>query len=208
MSALILGAACFDPTVFRIWGSPLLGASHGRAVMKLLIVDPDPARAALVAEGLADVRPLEIRQSASLNESELANFQPSVIVIACDSPDRDTLESLREATSANPRPVVMFVDRSAPGLGEEAIRAGVAAYIVDGLQPARVRSILEVAMTRFQLMQQLRTDLAKAQSDLAGRKTIERAKGCMRRYLFPVCGSSTISCLLGQAVRRDPTAWG
>jgi len=149
--------------------------------MRLLLVDPDPARAALVAEGLSDMRPLEIRRTSGLVEAEVREFQPDVVVVACDSPDRDTIESLREATQSNPRPVVMFVDRSEPGRAEEAVRAGVAAYIVDGLQPARVRSILEVAMSRFQLMQQLRADLAKAQSDLASRKTVERAKGLLMK---------------------------
>lgn len=149
--------------------------------MRLLLVDPDPARAALVAEGLADMRPLELRRTSSLADAELAEFKPDLIIVACDSPDRDTLESLREATQSNPRPVVMFVDRSAPGLAEEAVHAGVAAYIVDGLQPGRVRSILEVAMSRFQLMQQLRTDLARAKSDLAARKTIDRAKGVLMK---------------------------
>lgn len=152
-----------------------------RPVMKLLIVDPDPARAALVAEGLADMHPLELQHLARFDETKLARLKPDVIIIACDSPDRDTLESLREATQVNPRPIVMFVDRTQPGLGEAAVRAGVAAYIVDGLQPARVRPILEVAMSRFQLMQQLRTDLSKAQSDLAARKTIERAKGLLMK---------------------------
>jgi two-component system, response regulator / RNA-binding antiterminator len=149
--------------------------------MRLLLVDPDPARAALVAEGLAGLSPLELERAPSLGEAELSRFKPDLIIIACDSPDRDTLEGLREATQNNPRPVVMFVDRSEPGLAEEAVRAGVAAYIVDGLQPARVRSILEVAMTRFQLMQQLRNDLTKAQSDLASRKTVERAKGLLMK---------------------------
>src|SRR5262249_55795063 len=74
-----------------------------------------------------------------------------------------------------------FVDKSAPGLAEEAVHAGVAAYVVDGLQPGRVRPILEVALSRFQLMQQLRTDLARARSDLAARKTIERAKGLLMK---------------------------
>ena len=149
--------------------------------MRVLVIDPDPARAALVAEGLAGVHPLEVRQMATLSEAEVANFAPDVIVIACDSPDRDTLESLRESTEANPRPVVMFVDRSEPGAAEEAVRAGVAAYVVDGLAPSRVRSVLDVAMTRFQLMHQLRTDLAKAKADLASRKTVERAKGLLMK---------------------------
>ena len=151
--------------------------------MRVRVIDPDAARAALVEEGLQDVRPLEIRRAPDLAsaQADLAEFAPDVIVIACDSPDRDTLESLREAGADNPRPVVMFVDRSAPALAEAAVQAGVAAYIVDGLSPKRVRSILEVALTRFQVMQAMRTDLAKAKADLADRKTIERAKGLLMK---------------------------
>ncbi len=149
--------------------------------MRVLVIDPDPARAALVAEGLDGVDPLEVRQSALFDAIEVARFSPDIIVVACDSADRDTLESLREAGEANPRPVVMFADRSEPGLAEQAIRAGVAAYIVDGLSPARVRPILEVAMTRFSLMQQLRGDLAKAKANLESRKVVDRAKGLLMK---------------------------
>ena len=151
--------------------------------MRVLVIDPDAARAALVEEGLQGVQPLDIRRAPDLPtaERELGDFSPDVIVIACDSPDRDTLESLRERTEHNPRPVVMFVDRSAPALAEAAVQAGVAAYVVDGLSARRVRPVLEVAMSRFQVMQSLRTDLAKAQADLAARKTVERAKGLLMK---------------------------
>lgn len=149
--------------------------------MRVLVIDPDEARAALVAEGLAGIEPLEVRRSARLDAAESAAFAPDVVVIACESPDRDTLESLRESTAVNPRPVVMFVDRSEPDAAKQAVLAGVAAYVVDGLAPARVRSVLDVAMTRFQLMQTLRDDLAKAQADLAARKTVERAKGLLMK---------------------------
>ncbi|MAK80912.1 ANTAR domain-containing response regulator [Phenylobacterium sp.] len=149
--------------------------------MRVLIIDPDPARAALVAEGLAGIDPLQVQIAAVFHERDAAAFQPDVVVVASESPDRDTLESLREASAVNPRPVVMFVDRSEPGLAEEAVRAGVAAYVVDGLSAARVRPVLEVAMSRFQLMHQLRADLAKAKADLASRKSIERAKALLMK---------------------------
>lgn len=149
--------------------------------MRVLVIDPDPARAALVAEGLAGVKPLEVRHAAIFNQREATLFEPDVVVVASDSPDRDTIESLREATAANPRPVVMFVDRSEPGLAEAAVRAGVSAYVVDGFSTARVRSVLEVAMSRFQLMNQLRQDLDKAKADLASRKTVERAKALLMK---------------------------
>jgi len=151
--------------------------------MRVLVVDPDPARAAMVVAGLADIDPLEVRSVLAFEDAQgdPGAFAPDVIVIACDSPDRDTLENLRVANVHNPRPVVMFVDRSTPGLAEAAIGAGVAAYVVDGLSSKRVLPVLEVAMSRFQVMQQLRTDLAKAQADLAARKSIDRAKGLLMR---------------------------
>ncbi|WP_337187220.1 ANTAR domain-containing protein [Phenylobacterium sp.] len=149
--------------------------------MRVLVVDPDPARAALVAEGLAGVEPLQVRHAPAFDQVEAAAFGPDVIVVASDSPDRDTIESLREATAANPRPVVMFVDRSEPGLAEAAVHAGVSAYVVDGLSAARVRSVLEVAMSRFGLMNGLRQDLEKAKADLASRKTVDRAKALLMK---------------------------
>lgn len=149
--------------------------------MRLLLIDPDSTRAELVAEGLAGLEPLELRRQSTLVDDDLRAFAPDLIIIACDSPDRDTIDSLRDVTQSNQRPVIMFVDRSEPGLADRAVRAGVAAYVVDGLQPNRVRPILEAAMTRFQLMQQLRVDLAKAQSDLVARKTVDRAKGMLMK---------------------------
>jgi two-component system, response regulator / RNA-binding antiterminator len=149
--------------------------------MRVLLVDPDRARAALVLEGLQDLQPLELRETARFDEAEAAAFAPDLVVVACDSPDRDTLESLREASAANPRPVVMFVDRSEPGLAEAAVQAGVAAYVVDGLSAARVRPILEVAQSRFAVMQEMRAKLARAEADLASRRTVERAKGLLMK---------------------------
>lgn len=151
--------------------------------MRVLIVDPDDARGALVEEGLLEaVRDDKVvaRRVRQLDLAALARFAPDAVVIACESPDRDMLEALRDSRAAD-KPVVMFVDRSDPGATAEAIEAGVAAYIVGGFAPNRVSSVLEVARSRFALMQRLRSDLDKAKADLASRKTIERAKGVLMK---------------------------
>lgn len=163
--------------------------SHGHSdfavhcPVRVLIIDPDEARAALVAEGLATIEPLEVRRAPGVENvhDDLAAFPADVVIVACESPYRDTFEGLREATEANPRPVVMFVDRSAPGQAQAAVEAGVAAYVVGGLSAERVGPVLDVAMSRFQLMQRLRSDLTKARADLASRKVIERAKGLLMK---------------------------
>ncbi len=62
-----------------------------------------------------------------------------------------------------------------------AVRAGVAAYVVDGLDPGRVKSIVEVACARFEAYQRLRDELAATRHKLSERKLLERAKGILMK---------------------------
>jgi two-component system, response regulator / RNA-binding antiterminator len=50
---------------------------------------------------------------------------------------------------------------------------------VKGSSPERIRPVLEVACARFEEFQALKSELARAQSTLAERKVIERAKGIL-----------------------------
>ena len=109
----------------------------------------------------------------------IQTLQPDVIIIDCESPDRDTLESLRGVARNNPRPIVMFVEDGDGELAKEAVRAGVSAYIVDGLTPSRVQPVIDVAIERFRLVDALHKELAKSKEDLAARKVVERAKGIL-----------------------------
>ncbi|MFT4089798.1 MAG: ANTAR domain-containing protein [Asticcacaulis sp.] len=150
--------------------------------MNVLIIDPDDARAALVAEGIrADGahREAVIHHWPRFELMRLKDINPDMVIIACESPDRDTLDALQIANEQAPRPVAMFVDRHDANTTSRALEAGVAAYVVDGYAPNRVASILTVAAERFKLMQGLRTELDKAKSDLVARKTIDRAKGVL-----------------------------
>jgi response regulator NasT len=104
-----------------------------------------------------------------------------MVIVACDTPARDAIEDLRRVSETNPRPIVMFVDRSDPDQAEEALRAGVAAYVVDGLEPGRIRNILDTASAQFRVTEELRRDLADAKASLAARKIIEKAKGILMK---------------------------
>jgi response regulator NasT len=152
--------------------------------MNVLIIDPDETRAEAVADGIrADNAGQEtvIRQGPRFELRMLKDFDPDMVIIACESPDRDMLEALQVANEAVPRPVVMFVDRSDANATAKALEAGVAAYIVDGYNPKRMSSILTVAAQRFALTQNLRRDLDKAKADLAARKVVDRAKGVLMK---------------------------
>jgi response regulator NasT len=102
-----------------------------------------------------------------------------VIVCDLDHASRDAIDSMRALHRDEPRPVVMFVDRTEPGSIAAAMEAGVAAYVVEGLSPSRVRAVIDVAVARFQAHQALRAELAEARSQLSERKLVERAKGLL-----------------------------
>jgi response regulator NasT len=75
-----------------------------------------------------------------------------------------------------PRPVLMFSNDADQKLIHAAVSAGVSAYLVEGLEAARLAPILEVALARFAREEQLRKRLAEAENELADRKLIDRAK--------------------------------
>jgi response regulator NasT len=76
----------------------------------------------------------------------------------------------------------MFAAEGDTGAIERAVRAGVSAYIVDGLNPARVKPILDVAVARFREYHALRRELEETRTQLADRKQIDRAKGLLMKH--------------------------
>ena len=151
--------------------------------IRVMIIDENAARASRIEEGLRDGGYEVVARligRADL-EASIHVTQPDVIVIDMECPDRDTLEDMSRIACEQPRPTVMFVDRSDDESIRAAVQAGVSAYVVGGLSPERVRPILEVAIARFTEFQTLRRELESARSSLEERKVIERAKGILMK---------------------------
>jgi len=105
--------------------------------------------------------------------------QPDVVILDVDSPSRDTLEQLAMLNRHAPRPVVMFSADGDDALIRDALGAGVAAYVVDGLSPARLAPVLRVAMARFEQQSHVRQRMDELQRRLEDRRDIDRAKGLL-----------------------------
>lgn len=150
--------------------------------MRVLVVDESPEQAQLLRDGLrkagyevaAPSSPLALLRA-------IEEHRPDIIVIDTESPSRDVLEHLVVMSQHTPRPVVMFASDADPETIREATRAGVSAYVVDGLDPERIKPILNAAVARFDELQALRAQLAAANLRLAERKLVERAKGLLMK---------------------------
>lgn len=158
-----------------------MSETNGSDHLSVLIVDEDPGRSAILEQALSDGGCTVI---AKLNSGEhlvnqVEQYQPDVIIIDLDSPDRDTLENMYHINQSQPRPIVMFVEDDDGDSVDRVIAAGVSAYVVDGLSPKRVRPIVDLAVARFREYQALRDELARTKDSLEERKLIERAKGML-----------------------------
>ena len=151
--------------------------------MRVLVVDESRERADVVRDVL---RRAGYEVTASLSSplallKTIEELKPDVIVIDTDSPSRDVLEHLVVMTQHTPRPVVMFASDDAPETIREAVRAGVSAYVVDGIDVRRIKAIVDAAVAAFDELQGVRVQLAEANLRLSERKLIERAKGLVMK---------------------------
>jgi response regulator NasT len=149
--------------------------------LRVLLIDDDAERATAVRIGLESAGCSVVAVAPEPGDLTRMVREAAADVIVCDldDPGRDALESMRALHRDEPRPVVVFAMRGEPDQIEAAIEAGVAAYVVEGLAPNRVRPVIEVAIRRFRAHQALRARLEEAQATLADRVVIERAKGVL-----------------------------
>mgnify|MGYP000021998569 FL=1 len=150
---------------------------------RVMLVDNTPSRSvileqALLDQGLMVVCHLENAQGLIKN---VEIHQPDIIIMALESPDRNTLENMAVLSQHNPKPVILFCDDDDSKIIIQSVQAGASAYIVDGLNPNRIKSILDVAIARFSEYQALRKELKQTRDQLADRKIIDKAKGLLMK---------------------------
>ena len=108
-------------------------------------------------------------------------IDPDVILIDLENPSRDLLEQMFQVSRILKRPVAMFVDQADSASIQASVDAGVSAYIVDGLKKERIKSILDMCISRFNAFSRLQSELEQTKSALEERKVIDRAKGILMK---------------------------
>lgn len=151
--------------------------------IRIVVVEQDRDRAIAIVDALKDACAcdvLVVGDSSGL-ERKIAAYGPDIVLIDIDNPTRDMLEELTLASGPLERPVAMFVSGNSDGLAAAAIEAGVSAYVVDGLAPARIKPVMDTAIARFAMVHQMRNELAETRRALEERKVIDRAKGLLMK---------------------------
>jgi response regulator NasT len=149
--------------------------------LKIVIVDENPIRAAILEDGLRESGHVQVVRLEDTQHllARIYAIDPDVILIDLENPSRDVLEQMFQVSRAVRRPVAMFVDQSDSASIEAAVDAGVSAYIVGGLHKERIKNILDLCISRFNAFARLQDELDRTKTALDERKVIDRAKGIL-----------------------------
>jgi response regulator NasT len=151
--------------------------------LRIVIVDQNPLRTAVLCEGLREAGHMLVTVlGSSLDlEERLRAIDADIVLVDLENPNRDVLEQMIRVSGADARPVAMFADSSDTSMISAAIEAGVSAYVVDGLRKERVKTVVDLSISRFNAFARLRDELALAKSELADRKVIDQAKALVMK---------------------------
>jgi len=151
--------------------------------LKVMLIDEARDRSESIADILQSVDCEVIASITPQNDllEQVERYQPDIVIIDIDLPDRDMLENLRSVQSNTPRPMVMFSQDDDGYTIRRAVEAGVSAYVVDGVQASRVRPVLDAAIATFDRYHLLQKQLDVTRLELDKRNKVERAKGILMK---------------------------
>jgi len=152
--------------------------------LKIILVDKNTGRSAMLRRALQDKGHEVICRMNScvnlLDSNEMTHTD--VVIVNSDIPDDEVFANLTKINRNKPKPIVMFTEKSNSEMANSAIKSGVNAYIVDGLEENRVQPIIDVAMARFREFQALKDELDAVRNQLSERKIVEKAKGILMKH--------------------------
>lgn len=106
---------------------------------------------------------------------------PDVVIGEVSTPGDGLFKVTQALADTAPCPVIVFTADSDAGRIEQAMGAGIHAYVVQGYGAQRLRPLIHLAQARFRQAQALQAQLRDVSQRFEERKSVERAKGILMR---------------------------
>lgn len=149
------------------------------STINTIVISEQPDVSDKLKTTLAETDYTVIFEASTLQELLSLNLQaePELIIAVLNTSDSQVLSKFKIINEQFPLPIVIFTHDDRDDAIEQAIQAGVSAYIVDGFREDRVLPILRTAIVRFRQYQSMQKHIKELKTSLADRKVIDRAKG-------------------------------
>jgi response regulator NasT len=148
---------------------------------RILIIDDARDRAAWLKASLelAEFDVVGVLTWEQVDEQSIQAASADVIIVDANAPGRDTLEQISLMSTTLDKPVVVLGAQKDQRSIQEAMRAGVSAYVAHTVQGEDLSGIIHVAAARFAEHKKLRDELKEAKNQLSERKLVDKAKGIL-----------------------------
>lgn len=148
---------------------------------RILIIDDVRDRAAWLKASLelAEFDVVGLLSWEQVDERSIQAASADVIIVDANVSGRDMLEQISLMSTMLEKPVVVLGAQKDQRSIEEAMRAGVSAYVSHAVQGEDLSGIIRVAAARFSEHKRLRDELKEVRGQLAERKLVDRAKGIL-----------------------------
>jgi len=149
----------------------------------LLIVDSIQDRDIEFEQAILDAGYLinEVVQADKNFLAQTNQGRSDLIIASVDKVRIELMEQIALLIETNPLPIIVFTPDENQQAINNAIKSGVSAYIVDGFKANRIRPIIEIAISRFTVINQLQSELKQTKQRLDERKIIDKAKGIIMK---------------------------
>jgi len=111
---------------------------------------------------------------------ELAHeLRPNLVIMDVKMPILDGISAAEEIIGADVAPVLLLTAFSQRSLVQRAVEAGAMGYLVKPFTPQDLFPAIDIALARYDQMQELRKEVADLEQTLEARKLVERAKSIL-----------------------------
>lgn len=110
-------------------------------------------------------------------------LRPDLVVMDVKMPELDGISAAERINQNHLAPVVLLTAFSQKELVERASEAGALAYVVKPFTPADLLPAIEIALSRFQQIVALESEVADLAERFETRKLVDRAKGILNEKM-------------------------
>lgn len=148
---------------------------------RILIIDDVKDRASWLKASLEllDYDVVDVLAWEQVDEHSIQSALADVIIVDANAPGRDTLEQISLMSRSLEKPVVVLGAQKDQHSVQQAMQAGVSAYVSHTIKSEDLSSIIQVAAARFAEYKRLRNELKEAKNQLTERKLVDRAKAIL-----------------------------
>lgn len=156
-------------------------SSNGK--LRIMQIDEGLGRSDMLAQSIFDtgnevIARVNVKENVSVF---VEKYDPDLVMIDMSYPTEEILKDIVYINNYSPRPIVFFADHSETDVIDAVVKAGVSAFVVDGLSAKRIKPVMDLAMARFRQNQSIKEELDKTRQTLAERKVIDKAKGILMK---------------------------